>query len=93
MLGTLQQRLQITQMGFNPTSDTRKKHQNELVSEALEAFKERVAIVQKGMDGRDYRIVELNVNTSGFGRRPMAMMDMAASRMESAAPAVEGGTS
>lgn len=92
LLGTLQQRLQIAQMGFSPTSDTRKKHQNELISEAMEAFKERVAIVQKGMDGRDYRIVELNVNTSGFGYRPMAMADMAVSRMESAAPAVEGGT-
>ena len=93
LLGTLQERLQLTQMGFSPTPETRQKHQNELISEAMQAFKERVAIIQQNMDGRDYRIVELNVNTSGFGYRPMAMADMAMSTMERAAPAVEGGTS
>ena len=93
LLGTLQERLQITQMGFSPTRGTRQKHQNELISEAMQAFTERVAIIQKNMDGRDYRIIELNVNTSGFGYRPMVMADMAVSKMERAAPAVEGGTS
>lgn len=93
LLGTLQERLQITQMGFSPTTETRQKYQNELISEAMQAFKERVAIIQQNMDGRDYRIVELNVNTSGFGYRPMVMADMAMSKMERTAPAVEGGTS
>lgn len=93
LLGTLQERLQLTQMGFSPTPATRQKHQNELISEAMQAFKERVAIIRENMDGRDYRIIELNVNTSGFGYRPMVMADMAVSKMERSAPAVEGGTS
>ncbi len=93
LLGTLQERLQIAQMGFSPAPETRQKHQDELISEAIRAFKDRVAIVQKNMDDRDYRIIELNVNTSGFGYRPMAMADRAMSKMERSAPAVEGGTS
>lgn len=93
LLGGLQDRLQIVQMGFGTTPETRRKHQNELISEAMEQFRERVAIIRKNMDDKDYRIVELNVNTSGFGYRPMAVADMAMSKMERSAPAVEGGTS
>jgi len=93
LLGTLQERLQIAQMGFNPALATRDKHQNELISEAMQAFKERVAIIQKNMDGRDYRIIELNVNTGGFVDRPMLMADRAVASLEHSAPAVEGGTS
>lgn len=94
LLGKLQEKLQITQMGFSPTPETQRQHQDELISEAMERFKERVAIIQKSMDDRDYRIIDLNVNTNGFGYRPMAMAaDMSIAKMERAAPAVEGGTS
>ncbi len=93
LLGTLQQRLQIRQMGFSPTPATRKQHQNELITEAIQSFKERIAIVQQNMDGKDYRIIEMNVNTSGFGYRPMAMADMGMAKMERSGPAVEAGTS
>lgn len=92
LLGKLQERLQIVQMGFRPTSATRQKHENELITEAMQAFKDRVAIIQQKMDGKDYRIIEINVNTSGFGYRPMAMADMAVSKMERSGPAVEAGT-
>jgi predicted secreted protein len=94
LVGKLQERLQVAQMGFSPTPETRRQHQNELISEAMEQFKERVGIVQKHMDGRDYRIVELDVNTSGFGIRPMMAADYARTAApEMAAPAVEAGTS
>lgn len=93
LLSGLQDRLQIAQMGFSPTPETRQKYQNELISEAMAAFKERVAIIQKSMAGRDYRMIEINVNTSGFGYQPMRMAEMATAKMDRAAPAVEGGTS
>lgn len=93
MVGKLQERLQVVQMGFSPTPETRRQHQNELISEAMEQFRERVAIVQQHMEGRDYRIVELHINTGGYGR-PMMMADYArAAAPEMAAPAVEAGTS
>lgn len=94
VVGKLQERLQVAQMGFSPTPGTRRQQQNELISEAMEQFKERVAIVQQHMDGRDYRIVELHINTSGHGIRPMMMADYARTAApEMAAPAVEAGTS
>lgn len=94
LLGGLQERLQISQMGFSPAPETQRKYQNELISEAMMAFKERVSIIQQSMDDRDYRIIDVNVNTNGFGYRPMLMSaDTSVSRMERSAPAVEGGTS
>lgn len=94
LLGELQERLQIAQMGFSPTPETQQKHQDELITEAMERFKERVAIIRKSMDDRDYRIIDLNVNTNGFGHRPYAAMaDMSMAKAERSAPAVEGGTS
>lgn len=94
LLGMLQEKLQIARMAFNPTPETRRKHQNELITEAMAAFKERAGIIQKTMDGRDYRIIELNINTNGFGDRPyLAMAEMSMARMDRVAPAVEGGTS
>ncbi|MCS3903453.1 putative secreted protein [Methylohalomonas lacus] len=94
LLGELQERLQVAQMGFSPTPETQQKHQDELITEAMERFKERVAIIRKSMEDRDYRIIDLNVNTSGFGQQPFAAMaDMSMARAERSAPAVEGGTS
>lgn len=94
IVGDLQEKLQIAQMGFSPTPATRRQYQNELITEAMDAFKERVAIIQKSMGDRDFRIIELNINTDGFGHRPMMRSaDMATASMERAAPAVEGGTS
>lgn len=94
LLGGLQDRLQILQMGFSPTPETRYKHQNELISEAMERFRERAGLIRKHMDDRDYRIVEINVNTSGFGYRPLRMAEMETAKMDrSTMPAVEAGTS
>ena len=92
LLGKLQERLQIVQMGFSPTPATRQKHENELITEAIQSFKKRIAIIQQNMDGQDYRIIEMNVNTGGFGYRPMAVADRGMSTMERSAPAVEAGT-
>jgi len=91
--GKLQEKLQIRQMTFSPTDATRKHYENALIEEALEAFRERVAIVKKHMDNRDHRIITLHIE-GGYISPPVpyeraAMKTLA---ME-AAPAVESGTS
>ncbi|HKK16372.1 MAG TPA: SIMPL domain-containing protein [Gammaproteobacteria bacterium] len=95
LAGKLQERLQIKQMVFSPTDDTRKQYENALIEEAMEAFKERIAIVGKHMEQNNHRIVTININTGGsqppvmFGRAAMKTM-----AMESAvSPAVEAGMS
>ena len=84
-------------MQFSPTRETRVKIENELISEAMDAFRQRAEIINQHMDEKNYRIINLHVNTGNSGpvmyREAMvsraATMDMA---MEMA-PAVEAGTS
>ena len=93
LVGTLQDKLQVRQMYFSPTDETRKQFENKLIEEALEEFKSRVLIIKKHMDNMDHRIINISVNTGGV-RPPVIYADtrMKTMAME-AAPAVEAGTS
>ena len=94
LVGKLQEKLQVKQMYFSPTDETRKKYEDNLIEEALEAFKNRVTIVKKHMDNMDHRIINININTGGY--QPPIPYDrgglMKSMAMETA-PAVEAGTS
>ena len=94
LVGKLQEKLQVKQMTFSPTDATRKQHENELIEEAMVAFKERVAIVGKHMDQKNHRIVNININSGGYQPPVMyerAMKTMAMDVMP--APGVEAGMS
>lgn len=92
---SLQAKLQVKNMNFLPTKRTRKQVEDQLIAEALTAFKSRAKLVQDNMGTKAYAVVNLHVNTQG-GHVPMyraqPRMKMAMSMAESA-PAVEGGTS
>ena len=95
LTGQLQQRLQIKGMRFNPTRETRKKHEDMLIEEAMQAFKQRVEIVKKHMSEKNVRIVSLTINTGGDYPRPIRAESrmMAMDTMAASAPAVEAGSS
>ena len=94
LIGKLQDKLQVKQMYFSPTDETRKKFEDQLIEEALEAFKNRVAIVKKHMDNMDHRILNININTGGYQPpTPYERSGMMKSMAMEAAPAVEAGTS
>lgn len=95
LVGKLQKRLQVKNMSFSPTRETRVQYENELIEEAMLAFKQRIEIVKKHMDEKNVRIVNMHINTGGGHIQPVyaerRMMSMA---MDSkSAPAVEAGTS
>ena len=94
LVGVLQERLMVTRMHFAPTKATRDRFENELIEEALEAYKRRVAVVRKHMDGREYRIVQLQIQAGGAAP-PIAVRTMLrAQAAESVqAPQVASGTS
>jgi predicted secreted protein len=96
LVGDLQERLQVKQMNFSPTRQTRARIENELISEAMDAFKQRAEIVKGHMDEKNYRIVDLHVNTGQSGpvmyQEAMMSRAMMSDAMEMA-PAVEAGTS
>ena len=93
LVGKLQQRLQVKQMSFHPGDAARRKHENELIGEAIAAFSERVEIVKRQLGTTDYRIVNLNINTGGPD--PYMVYEQAAMRTmdQAAKPAVEAGES
>lgn len=94
LVGKLQEKLQVKQMTFSPTDATRKQHENELIEEAMAAFKERVAIIGKHMDQKSHRIVNIHINSGGY--QPPIMYERAMKTMamdSSVAPAVEAGMS
>ena len=94
LVGSLQEKLQVKQMNFSPTRAARLQIENELIEEALQAYRRRVGIVQKHMDNMDYRIIELHVNTGS--QHPPAMYAeraMVQSMDARKAPTVEAGTS
>lgn len=91
LTGQLQQHLQVKQMRFTVSPDAREKAENDLIGKAMEAFRQRVLTVQKHMDGKHYRIVNLHINTGG--PPPVVYAERAMAMSKQAAPAAEAGTS
>jgi len=93
LVGELQQRLQVKQMQFAASPEARNAVENELIGEAMEAFKQRVITVKKHMDGKDYRIVSLHINTGHPTPVVFREQAMTMGGQTVPAPALEAGTS
>jgi len=94
LVGELQERLQVQSLGFSVSPERRRKIEEELVAEALQAFQERAELVRKSFGATGYRLVEVHVGTGGGGPPPVRpMMRTMAADAEMMPPAVEGGTS
>ncbi len=94
-VGDLQERLQVKNMNFSPTKKTRERYEDELIEEAMIAFRRRVEVIKKHMDEKNVRIVNMNIHTGGSHAQPVYAKSrmMAMDSMERSAPAVEAGTS
>ena len=94
LLGELQSRVQLRSIDFTVSPAQRRKLEDELIDEALAAFRARADRVRKQLGSTGYEIVQISIGTAG-GQPPVPMM-RAAMAMESAAvapPALEAGTS
>lgn len=92
-LGGLQDRLSLSGLSYSVSPEKRSAAENALISEALVAFKSRAKIIATNLGFSDYKIVNINVNSSGGqGPYPIAMprMEMAMSS-KMAAPPIEAG--
>jgi len=94
LVGKLQEKLQVKQMSFSPTTETRVRFENELIEEAMQAFLARVEIVKKNMPVKNHRIINLNIN-AGSNQPPVifAQRTMMKSMEMARAPSVEAGKS
>ena len=91
----LQEKLTIGGMQMMATNEAREALEDELISVALERFKDRAAIIQRNMGALGYRIVSVDINadnrySGGYRHRSM---EMAADMRVAEAPAIEAGTS
>jgi predicted secreted protein len=94
LIGKLQAGMQPGNLNFSVSPEARRAAENELIAEAIGAFKARAEIVKAALAGRGYKLQRLNV-ASGYNapspRLPMARM--AAPAQEVAAPNLEAGVS
>lgn len=92
LVGQLQERLQVASITFSVSAGQRRAAEDELITQALEAYQQRAELVRRQLAAKGYRIVDVSINTGGG--QPVPLMRGLA--MESAAvapPALEGGAS
>ncbi len=90
--------LKMANMQFSIAPKTRISSEDELLKEAISAFQDRAKLVTEAFGSTSYKVVNLNLNGSGFERPPMyahsgKMMVSAMADQESAVPEIEAGSS
>jgi predicted secreted protein len=94
LVGKLQAGMQLGNMTFSVSPEARRATENELIAEAIGAFKARAEIVKTALGGRGYKLQRLNVANAYNAPQPrLAVARMAASAQDVAAPNLEAGVS
>lgn len=92
-IGLLQERLKMTSMRLSPKSSTRKEAEDQLIIEALNAFKARAELVAMNFGVASYELVNVHVNTHSNFQHPNVERYETARVSADSWPAVAGGTS
>jgi len=91
VLGKLQSDLALQSMQFTVSPDSKNQQDEKLIDTALEAFEKRAQQVVKKLGRKDYKIVDINISTSGArGVQPQYAMRAMAMDTESS-PAISAG--
>lgn len=95
LIGRLQATMQLSGVSFSVSPELRRQVENELINEAVAAFKARADIAAKAIGGRSFRIRRIGLNAGGGAPvpRPMLARGMAAQSAEVSTPVFEAGTS
>lgn len=96
LIGSLQgDKVQLSNINFSVKRETRKALEDELIIEALAAFRARAALIAKGLGAKEWSLVDLSVGHSGGNPRMVHMRAEAdmMSMSKAAAPAFEAGSS
>ncbi len=94
LIGKLQAGMQLGNMTFSVSPEARRAAENELIAEAIAAFKARAEIVKAALAGRGYKLQHLNVANRYSTPPPRPLMArMAVSAQEVTAPNLEAGVS
>lgn len=96
LIGKLQSGMQLGGMHFSVAPETRRAVENELITEAIAAFRARADIAKAALGGKGYKVLRLNVGTAGR-QAPQPRLAMARAApppaQDVAAPDLEAGLS
>ena len=94
LIGKLQSTMQLSGMQFTVAPESRRAVENELITEAIAAFKARAEIARAALGGRGYKLQNLNVSSGRAVPPPQPYMAMRAqAAQEVAPPNLEAGIS
>lgn len=98
LTGELLQSLKMSNMQFSIAPKTRAASEDQLLQEAISAFQTRAQLVSEALGSNDYKVVSLNLNSSGFAPPPIyarstKMLSSPMSDESAAIPDVEAGSS
>jgi predicted secreted protein len=91
LIGELQEQLGVSSITYTVSPELRRQVEDGLIAEAITAFNDRAAMIAEQMKRGGYRLVEMNINNSGYQPRPMPMRTMALAEAADA-PTLEAGT-
>ena len=95
LLGTLQARLKMQSMQFSVSTATRDSIEEELIAEALAAFRKRASLIARSLQASGYELLDVSINSGG--RSPVLPVfresAVRATAASVAPPAVEQGSS
>jgi predicted secreted protein len=94
MVGELQKRLSVASLQYTVSPEVRSEAEGVLITEALEKFKSRGKQIAEELGRPDFRIVNIDVVTSGASPVPVrmrAVATMAESSSKVATPTLEPG--
>ncbi len=93
LIGSLQKSLGVESISYTISPEKLSATEESLMSEGITAFKRRAQLITKDMGHARYRLVNMQVNSSGSSPQPMRMRSMAMeSKGRAAPPALEAGT-
>ncbi len=92
VLGKLQSDLALQSMQFTVSPESKNKEDEKLIDKALQAFEKRAQQVVKKLGRKNYKIVDINISTSGArGVPPQYQMRAMAMDAVVSAPAISAG--
>jgi predicted secreted protein len=94
LIGKLQSELQLAGLAFGVSRELRRKTEDELIRDAVAAFKARADVATSALGGRSYRIQRVALNTFGMPVPVAAMRapPAADAGFASAPPPMQAGT-
>lgn len=96
LIGKLQATLQLAGINFSVSPEARRSVENELIAEAIAAFRARAEIAQKALAGKGFKLQKISISTGSSGPPPRLMLAQAraASMADGVAPPpAEAGSS